>query len=151
VRRHPQVHQDAHDRVVAEKIGVRVQRVVQLAEGRVHDADATLELSESLRGGGSGIGVSVDAKNAKLWRVGQECEGVTAAAQRGVDDHASGLTGEELDDLTLEHRYVKYVLGHLQPFNRQDGRAGGGGFSTRLDDCQAAHGPRPILLLHSIH
>jgi hypothetical protein len=92
-----------------------------LAEGRVHDADTTFELGESLRGGGSGIGVSIDAKNAKLRRALQERVRVTGAAQRGVDHNASRLTGEELDDLTFEHRYVKYVLGHLQPFNRQDG------------------------------
>ena len=65
VRGDAEVHQHADDRVGADEVGVTDQHVSQLAEGRVHDADATLELGESLRGGGSGIGVSVDAKNAK--------------------------------------------------------------------------------------
>jgi hypothetical protein len=59
-----------------------------LAEGRVHDSDATLEGASRL-GGGSGIGVSVDPKNAKLWRGCEQRAGVAAAAQGGVDDHAS--------------------------------------------------------------
>jgi len=54
--------------------------------------------------------VSIDAKNAKLRRALQERVRVTGAAQRGVDHNASRLTGEEFDDLTFEHRYVKYVL-----------------------------------------
>ena len=76
---------------------------------------------------------------------------MTGAAQRGVDHDASRLTGEELDDLTLEHGYVKTVRGHPQPFNRRRRARGRRRIPSRLDDCQAARGPRPVLLLKVVH
>jgi hypothetical protein len=121
MRRDTEVHQDAHDGIGAYEVDTGGQGFMQLAEGRVHDMDATPEFGEPIPGGGSGIGISIDAEEAKLRSGLEDRVRVTTAAQRGVDHHASRLTGEELDDLTFEHRYVKYVLGHLQPFNRQDG------------------------------
>ena len=70
---------------------------------------------------------------------------MSAAAQRGVDEHASATASEELDDFSFENGLVVKVLGHLQPFNRRTGRAGGEYCPLPLGDCQAAHGPRPVL------
>src|ERR1035438_10019612 len=99
-----EIHQDANDRISSDEIGVAIQCVTQLAEGRVHDADATLELGEPTRGGGSGIGVTIDAKNAKLRSVLQDRVRVATAAERGVDNDAGRPTGEELAAFRSEER-----------------------------------------------
>ena len=123
--------------------------VAQVGEGRVHDvardrrtAQTTSSPRRAPRGhdryqGGARAARRVEQRGA-----------VAAAAQRGVDEHASALAGEELDDLSFENWLVVVVLGHLQPFNRRTAESGRRRMpSTRLDDCQAAHGPRPVLLI----
>ena len=152
MRRDSEVHQDADYRITHDELGVgRHNRLPIRAKVASTISEPAHEPREVGRRRGPGIGIAVDAQDPQLRSGFEQCRRMPAAPQRGVDDHPSRQAGEQLCDFTHEHRLVVKVLGHLQPFNRQDRREGGGGFSTRLDDCQAAHGPRPVLQLHSLH
>jgi hypothetical protein len=151
VRRDAQVHEHTHHGLTSDKRVVTREHLGEVGECSVNDEHSTSKVNEMRARRDSSIGIAIDTQQAQLRGDAQYCRSVTAAAQRGVNKHAGTLTGEQLDNFIFEHWYVVVVLGHLQPFNRQDARVGGGGVLSRLDDCQAAHGPRLTLLLHSHH
>ena len=151
MRRDPKVHEHADDLSGRHEVRVGGDNIAEIPECGVDDARPVPERAQTPRRGTAGVGIAVDSQETQLGRHVQDCGGVTAAAQCGVDDHSGGQAGEQLDDFMFEYWYVVVVLGHLQPFNRQDRREGGGGFPSCLDDCQAARGPRQVQLLGSFH
>jgi hypothetical protein len=89
------------------------ENVRQRAERGIHDADPITETGQSATCSVARFGVAINAQQAQLRGRLQQRRGVTAAAKGGIDDHTGVLSGEKLDDFSLEHWYVKIVLGHL--------------------------------------
>jgi hypothetical protein len=151
VRGDAEVHQNPDDVTVADEVRVASYHAAKFGEGRLHDQGPVAEGRKLRSRFSQRRRIAIDPEDSKLGGCAKQRFGVSGAAQGSVDHHASRLAGEQLDDLCRKYRFVKVLLGHPQPFNRDNEREGGGGFPSRCRDCQAARGPRPITLCCSCH
>jgi hypothetical protein len=113
MRRDAEVHQHPHHRAVGEKVIILRDDTGQLGEGGCDDTGTIPKTGEATSGLVTRLRVAIDTQHAQRRGCVEEGGGVTAASQGGVDHHSGSHSGKQLDDLPLEHWYVKIVLGHL--------------------------------------
>ena len=85
--------------VLAEQLGDAI-------EAAVHGRDSVPEAGQAAAGGGERVGVLVDTEHGHGGVAIEQCLGVAAAAERGVEHRAGRHSGEHVDNLGHHDRLV---------------------------------------------